>query len=79
MRFLAFATLMLAVLTGCTDTADVFPMNTAAQERGPVRASFVRTGIGRGPVTITMGDGEVLSGEYRVAFGGATGMEFAGP
>jgi hypothetical protein len=62
--------LSLGLLGGCSDTADTFPMNVAAKELGPVRVSFVRTGVGRGPVTITMADGEVLKGEYRVAFGG---------
>jgi hypothetical protein len=42
-------------------------MNAAAQRLGPVKATFIRTGTGRGPVTITMADGEVLTGEYRVA------------
>ena|ERR1700704_5517104 len=63
-------------LAGCTDTADVFPMNAVAQQRGPVHASFVRQGIGRGPVTITMADGEILTGEYRVAFSSAIGSQF---
>jgi hypothetical protein len=75
---------LLVGLAGCastdsTDTADVFPMNAAAQRLGPVQASFVRTGAGRGPVTITMADGEVLTGEYRVAFSGSVGTAFAGP
>ena len=38
----------------------------------------MRTGIGRGPVTITMGDGEVLKGQYRVANSSAQGFAFAG-
>ena len=80
MRFLLPSALAAVLLTvsGCTDTADVFPMNAAAQQLGPVRASFVRTGTGRGPVTITMADGEVLAGEYRVAFGSSVGMAFSG-
>jgi hypothetical protein len=53
-------------------------MNDAAKKLGPIQASFVRTGIGRGPVTITMADGEVLKGEYRVAFGSAEGFAFSG-
>lgn len=69
----------LVLLASCTDTADVFPMNAAAQRLGPVRATFVRTGTGRGPVTITMADGEVLTGEYRVAFGSSVGTAIAGP
>lgn len=77
--FLCAVIVTTALLTsGCADTADVFPMNTAAQQMGPVRASFVRTGIGRGPVTITMGDGEILMGDYRVAFGGTYGIATVG-
>jgi hypothetical protein len=68
----------LIALGGCTDTADVFPMNTAAQALGSPKILFVRTGVGRGPVTITMADGEVLTGEYRVAFSSAVGTVFAG-
>lgn len=70
---------LLMALSGCTDTADTFPLNDAAHVRGPIKASFVRTGTGRGPVTITMADGEILTGEYRVAFGSSVGMGFAGP
>jgi hypothetical protein len=79
MRFL-LPTVALMVLSGCatTDTAAVSPLNAAAKQLGPVTASFVRTGTGRGPVTITMGDGEVLTGEYRVAFGSAVGTAFSG-
>lgn len=65
-------------LGACTDTADVFPLNAAAQHLGPMKATFVRTGVGRGPVTITMADGEILTGEYRVAFGSSVGMAFSG-
>jgi hypothetical protein len=79
MRFLLPAALAVVLLPGCTDTADVFPMNAAAKELGPVKVSFVRTGIGRGPVTITMADGEVLTGEYRVAFSSSAGTAVAGP
>ena len=70
--------LLLLSLTGCTDTADVFPLNAAAKGLGPVKISFVRTGMGEGPVTITMADGEVLKGEYRVAFSSAIAVGFAG-
>lgn len=68
----------LTALSACTDTADTFPMNAAAQRLGPIAVSFVRAGIGRGPITITMADGEVLNGEYRVAFGSSTSMAFSG-
>lgn len=80
MWILLFASMLIAAvgLSACADTADVFPMNEAAKKLGPVKVSFVRTGVGRGPVTFTMADGEVLTGEYRVAFGGAAGMAFSG-
>ncbi len=65
-------------LAACTDTADTFPLNDAAKKLGPVQVSFERTGIGSGPVTITMADGEVLKGRYRVAFGGGEAFAFSG-
>jgi hypothetical protein len=73
--------ILLAAILGlaaCTDTADTFPLNDAAHRLGPIQASFVRTGVGRGPVTITMADGEVLHGEYRVAFGSSQAYAFSG-
>ncbi len=74
----AVAALFALLAAGCTDTADTFPLNTAAKQLGPVKVSFVRTGVGSGPVTITMADGEVLTGRYRVAFGSAQGFGFSG-
>lgn len=62
----------------CTDTADTFPLNDAAKRLGPVQVLFERTGIGSGPVTITMADGEELKGRYRVAFGGGQAFAFSG-
>lgn len=76
MRATAILVLLIA-FSGCTDTADTFPMNATARRLGPIKASFVRTGVGRGPITITMADGEVLTGEYRVAFGSSVGMAFS--
>lgn len=74
-----FTLASFAVLLGsCSDSADVFPMNAAAKSYGPIKASFVRTGTGQGPVTITMADGEVLTGEYRVAFGSSVEFAFSG-
>ncbi len=77
-RRVHFAALLLASLAGCTDTADTFPLNDAARQIGTPKVSFVRTGVGSGPVTITMPDAEVLTGTWRVAFGGAVGMAFSG-
>jgi hypothetical protein len=69
---------MLAALGGCAGTVDTFPMNEGAKALGPIKASFVRTGMGSGPVTITMADGETLKGTYRVAFGGGEAFAFSG-
>jgi hypothetical protein len=67
-----------ATLSGCAGTVDTFPLNPAAKQIGNIRAEFTRTGVGSGPVTITMPDGEVLRGRYRVAFGTAQGFAFSG-
>jgi len=68
----------LISLGACSTTAYTFPLNDAAQRLGPIRVEFVRSSAGRGPVTITMADGEVLKGGYRVAFGNAEDFGFAG-
>ena len=75
-KFLLFA--IAASLSGCAGTVDTFPMNAAAKNLGPIKATFLRTGMGSGPVTITMADGEVLKGEYKVAFGTSQGFAFSG-
>lgn len=76
-HWLLFAPLGFS-LAACTDSADVFAMNAEAKAMGPVKISFERTGTGRGPVTITMADGEALIGEYRVAFGASEAFAFSG-
>jgi hypothetical protein len=68
----------VAAVSGCTDTARVFPMDQAAAQAGVPKVEFVRQGIGRGPVTITMPDGEVLKGEYQVTENAAVGIGIAG-
>lgn len=74
----AIMIVMLVALGGCTGTADTFPLNEAAKNLGPITATFGRTGTGQGPVTITMADGEILKGEYKVAFGSTQGFAFSG-
>jgi hypothetical protein len=69
---------LFGLLSGCADTADTFPLNDTARNLGPMHVTFVRTGMARGPVTITMADGEILKGEYRVAFGTAESVAFSG-
>jgi len=69
---------MLVALAGCAGTGESFPLNNAAQQRGPLQISFIRTGIGHGPITITMQDGEVLKGEWKVNSGVSEGFAFSG-
>ena len=68
-RALLPAVLTLALL-GCTDTADLFPMNPAAQAIGVPHVEF-RRGLPHGPIKVTMPDGEVLTGSFQVAQQGA--------
>lgn len=66
------------VLSGCADSARVFPIDPASMQAGTPKIEFVRQGIGRGPVTVTMPDGEILTGEYQVTENAAVGVGFAG-
>jgi len=75
---IALFAVLAGVLSSCADTADTFAVNPQAKTLGPLKLSFERTGLGRGPVTITMADGEVLTGEYRVAFGASERFAFSG-
>src|SRR5256885_863536 len=72
------AALGLVTMTGCTDTARMFPINDAATAIGAPRFEFVRQGLGHGPVTVTLADGEVLKGEYRVVENTALVFGFSG-
>ena len=74
----AIAVAISVGLSSCADTADTFALNVQAKKLGPLKLAFERTGLGRGPVTITMADGEVLTGEYRVAFGASEWFAFSG-
>jgi hypothetical protein len=65
-------------LSGCSDTARVFPMDQASAQAGVPKFEFVRQGLGRGPVTITMPDGEILKGEYQVTENASVGMAVSG-
>jgi hypothetical protein len=68
----------LSGIAACTSTADSFPLNQAAQSIGDLQISFVREGTDRGPVTITMPNGEVLKGHYLVARESTLAMAFSG-
>jgi hypothetical protein len=54
-------------------------MDPASAQAGIPKFDFVRQGLGHGPVTITMPDGEILTGEYQVTENAAVGMAFSGP
>lgn len=77
MRTLAACALAFAV-AGCADSARVYPLDAAAMQAGTPKISFERRGMGRGPVTVTMPDGEILRGEYQVTENAAVGIGFAG-
>jgi hypothetical protein len=66
------------ILLGCADQARVYPLHDAAMKAGTPKLEFLRQGMGRGPVTVTMPDGEILHGEYQVTENAAIGMGFAG-
>jgi hypothetical protein len=66
------------LLASCTDTGRIFPMDEAAMKVGQPTFQFVRQGLGHGPVTVTMPDGEILQGEYQVTENAAIGVGFAG-
>jgi hypothetical protein len=70
--------MVLGFLSGCASSSDVFPLNEAAHKIGDPKIVFVRQGIDRGPVTITMPDGEILEGNYIVARDGAIAIGFSG-
>jgi hypothetical protein len=53
-------------------------MDDAALRAGTPKVEFTRYGLGHGPVTITMSDGEVLHGEYQVTENAAVGFRMAG-
>ena len=72
------ALIALALLCACTDQARVYPMDQAALQAGVPKIEFVRQGLGHGPVTITMPDGEILKGEYQVTENASVGIGIAG-
>lgn len=70
--------LLPVLLSACTSSADVFPLNAAARTIGDPKISFVREGLDHGPVTAVMPDGEIMHGHYRVARSGDIAMAFSG-
>jgi hypothetical protein len=68
----------LVLLGACTDQARVYALDPASAQAGTPKIQFVRQGLGHGPVTVTMPDGEILRGEYQVAQNAAVGLGFMG-
>ena len=66
------------VCAGCADTGRSYPMDDASLAAGVPTFEFVRQGLGHGPVTVKMPDGEILQGEYQVTNNDAVGIAFAG-
>src|ERR1700681_824204 len=82
MRFLLVTLIGLLALAGCTPLAvfreaDMVPAHEAANAAGIPKISLVLYGTGYGPATVTMPDGDVLNGHYRLAVGGAVATGFA--
>ena len=77
MRSFLLLTLTLAAAGACARDADMVPLNEAANAVGIPKLNTTLTGTGYGPVTVTMPDGEVLSGHWRSAAGGASAIGFA--
>jgi hypothetical protein len=68
----AFA--VAALLAGCASTTNLYPENDIALKCGPLKGTLMKYGVGSGPISITMPDGEVLTGQYTMNLGGAVGF-----
>jgi hypothetical protein len=77
MRFFAVV-LVSALCAACADQGRVYPLDDASLRAGIPKVEFTRYGLGHGPITITMPDGEVLQGEYQVTENEAVAVGFAG-
>jgi hypothetical protein len=78
MRYLLVTLIGLLALPGCTvfREADMVPANDAAEAAGIPKIGLVLYGTGYGSATVTMPDGDVLNGHYRLAVGGAVATGF---
>jgi hypothetical protein len=66
MRRMLSIGIMTIGLGGCGTY--VIPLNPSAERLGPIEVSSIRMSAPRGPITIQMGDGEILTGEYWGAY-----------
>ena len=74
MRWVLMATLCMA---GCARAVDMVPLNDVATTAGIPKMDVTLYGTGYGPATVTMPNGEVLNGHYRLAVGGAVSSGYA--
>jgi hypothetical protein len=74
---LSGAALLGLIVCSCTGTARVYPLNDAAGSGVMPKITFVKQGLGRGPMTVTMPDGVTLQGEYQVTENASLGFAFA--
>ena len=68
---------LLLALAGCVRGGQMVPLNDVASASGIPTLSMSLYGTGYGPATVTMPNGEVLTGNYRLAVGGAVSTGFA--
>lgn len=68
--FLVFTAILS--LTACEMTVAAYPTNKAAMKRQITEFKYTDTGMGSGPVKVTMSDGEILQGEYTTVSSGMT-------
>jgi len=59
---------------GCADHARIYSLDAATLQSGTPTVEFVRQGLGHGPATVTMPDGEILRGEYPRSGSDAVGL-----
>lgn len=54
---------LATLISACSREASLYPSNATAGT-GLIKAKFTDSGMGKGPIEITMPDGEVLKGEF---------------
>lgn len=59
-------------LAGCVSSVQTYAANDEARALGKLDVKITMYGTGSGPMSITMPDGEVLSGRYSIIVGGST-------
>lgn len=79
---LAFALFMGLAFSGCSREATLYPEGITTGSTGALKAKFTDSGMGKGPIEVTMPDGEVLKGEFSTtdtsSYGFSSGFASAG-